>query len=157
MQKSRGIIVGLLLTGLLTGCHSATDTQTPTVQPATSKVSAVRSVTTRDFLGRWVSARPAMSLYLSTNHQVAWFRRGHTPIRSRATLALSDTRATFTIDHNVAKLTLNDANQMTMNYQGTNIALIKDPNWQPEHNQVPTTTNDALKAGTLTPTFKLSY
>ncbi|WP_246879613.1 hypothetical protein [Lactiplantibacillus plantarum] len=46
---------------------------------------------------------------------------------------------------------------MTMNYQGTNIALIKDPNWQPEHNQVPTTTNDALKAGTLTPTFKLSY
>ena len=61
MQKSRGIIVGLLLTGLLTGCHSATDTQTPTVQPATSKVSAVRSVTTRDFLGRWVSARPAMS------------------------------------------------------------------------------------------------
>ncbi|MDN6125526.1 MAG: hypothetical protein L0I82_03365, partial [Lactiplantibacillus plantarum] len=61
------------------------------------------------------------------------------------------------IDHNVAKLTLNDANQMTMNYQGTNIALIKDPNWQPEHNQVPTTTNDALKAGTLTPTFKLSY
>lgn len=158
MQKIRGMIGGLLLVGLLAGCHSSTsDTLSKTVQPTPSKISAVRSVTTHDFLGRWVSANPAISLYLNTNHQIAWFQDGYAPVHRHANLALNDTQATFTIDHDVVKLTLNNANSLTLDYQGTSITLIKDPNWHPNHSIIPTTTNEALKSGTLTPTIKLSY
>ena len=157
MQNIRGMLVGVLLLGMLAGCHSATTDTTPAPQSTTSKVSAVHSVTAHDFLGRWVSTDPATSLYLNANHQIGWFQTGQSPVKSHANLTLHDNQATSTIDHDTAELTLNNANSMTINYQGKQLTLIKDPNWHPSHSEIPTTTNQALKSETLTPTFKLSY
>ncbi|MBO9165024.1 hypothetical protein [Lactiplantibacillus pentosus] len=156
MQKIRGIIVGLLLSGLLAGCQSKTSPTAKPVQPTTSTVHAVQSVTSRDFLGRWVSKDPATSLYLNTEHQLGLFQAGKSPARNHTDFKLDETQLTVKIKQATAVLTLNNANSMTLDYQGTATTLVKDPNWRPNRSKIPTSTTQALKTSSLTPTFKVN-
>jgi len=157
MQKARGIMIILLLSGLLVGCQKTADQNTKTVRPTTAKLSAVNSVTTHDFWGRWVSSKPATSLYLSSNQQYSLFQTDQSTLQGHSDLKLDNSHATLTIDKTQAQLTLNDANQMTLNYKGTQLTLTKDPNWEPTRSAIPEKASTALKPASLSPALKIAY
>ncbi|WP_237756499.1 hypothetical protein [Lactiplantibacillus herbarum] len=157
MQKVRGIGIILLLSGLLMGCQKAADQGAKIVRPTTARLSAVNSVSTHDFWGRWVSSKPATSLYLSGNQQYSLFQADQPTLQGHSDLKLDNSHATLTIDKTQAQLTLTDANQMTLNYKGTQLTLTKDPNWEPKTDAIPEKATTALKATSLSPAFKISY
>lgn len=153
-----GILI-ILVSVLLAGCHATSNQHSRTVQPATSKVTAVQRVHHSDFNGRWVSSTPAASLYLGHHHQAALFADGRQVARGGFTLKLfKNNQATLTIaDQPSIKLTLKGATSMTSRQGRTHLDLTKDPTWNHQTGEIPASAQVALKKSTLTPTFRPSY
>ncbi len=158
MQKIWGFGMAIALAGLIAGCQSTPRHTDRTVQTTKSTVNVVSRYSATDFMGRWVSPRPATSVYLNTHHQLVMFRGNQRTIREHFTIKLVNNRATLMINnHHAIKLDLDDANNMTMHQNNLTTKLTKDPNWSAQRSEIPTNRTVALKESSLTPAFKPSY
>ncbi|MFC6295888.1 hypothetical protein ACFQH1_11810 [Lactiplantibacillus daoliensis] len=154
MRKIWGFFGLALLSLGLAGCQSAVtgnDTADRQISSAAPTVTAVSKVHSTDYLGRWVNQTEHLALYLNTNQQLALFQTGHTTISGHFNLKLAKSnQATLTQSTlGSTTLALTNATSMTFQHGAQTIKLTKDTGWSPEHGDMPTTTQAALKGTSL--------